>query len=137
MARIDDIRSSDFGSGGSGSEPAFNRGTFAAETCCEHTTEQQSATEFLGEKAERAVEAIGAGMESVGKAIREHAPDHGVLGNAGRAVGDKLEAGGHYVEEQGLKGIGDDVTTAIRKNPVPALCIGFGIGFLAMCMFRR
>jgi len=133
MARIDDIGSANYGSA-LGSEPAFNRGTFATDTCC---TEQQSATAFLGEKAEQAVEAIGAGMESVGKAIRDHAPDHGVLGNAGRAVGDKLEAGGHYVEEQGLKGIGDDVTMSIRKNPVPALCIGFGIGFLAMCMFRR
>lgn len=136
MARIDDIRSSDFG-GAAESEPAFNRGTFAADSCCEQATESQSATDFLGEKAEQAVEAIGAGMESVGKAIRDHAPDHGVLGNAGRAVGGKLEAGGHYVEEQGLKGIGDDLTTAIRKNPVPALCVGFGIGFLAVCMFRR
>jgi len=124
MARIDDIRSSDLGCG------------IVAETCCEQATESQSATAFLGEKAEQAVEAIGAGMESVGKVIRDHAPDHGVLGNAGRAVGDKLEAGGHYVEEQGLKGIGDDLTMSIRKNPIPALCVGFGIDFLAMCMIR-
>jgi len=134
MVRIEDIRPSEFGSGGAESEPAYNRGTFAANTCCE---QEKSATATLGEKAEQAVEAIGAGMESVGKAIRDHAPDHGVLGNAGRVVGDKLQAGGHYVEAQGLKGIGDDITNSIRKNPVPALCVGFGIGFLAMCMFRR
>jgi len=136
MARIDETRSAGFGCD---SEPGFQRGTFTAESCCEEqaTTEAKKATAFLGEKAEQAVEAIGAGMESVGKAIRDHAPDHGVLGNAGRAVGDKLEAGGHYVEDHGLQGIGDDLTMSIRKNPIPALCIGFGIGFLAVCMLRR
>jgi hypothetical protein len=95
-----------------------------------------SATETV-EAPAGVVEAFGAGMESVGKSIHEHAPDHGVLGTASHAVGSKLEAGGHYLEERGLKGIGDDVTLMIRRHPVPALFIGFGIGILAARLFRR
>src|SRR5260370_1817618 len=84
----------------------------------------KGAASVLEEKAEQAAEAVGAGMESLGKTIREHKPEAGVLGNAGEAVARKLEAGGHYLEEKGLKGIGEDITNMIRRNPVPALLIG-------------
>ena len=122
MALIHDSRSSDYGSGES--EPDFNRGTWGVST----ETAEAPAGVF---------EAIGAGMESVGRTIYEHAPDHGVLGTAGHAVGSKLEAGGHYLEDHGVKGIGDDVTLLIRQHPVPALVIGLGIGILAARLLRR
>lgn len=92
---------------------------------------------FLEEKAEQATEAVGAGMESLGETIREHMPEGGVLSNAGEAVASKLEAGGHYLEEKGLKGIGEDITKMIRRNPVPALLLGMGVGFLVARMMRR
>jgi len=123
MALIHDSRSSDYGSGESESD--FNRGGLNLGLARE-TSEPAGV-----------VEAIGAGMESVGRSIYEHAPDHGVLGTAGHTVGSKLEAGGHYLEDRGLKGIGDDVTSIIRRHPVPALFIGFGIGILAARLFRR
>jgi hypothetical protein len=97
----------------------------------------QGAASFLEEKAEQAAEAVGAGMESLGQSIREHKPEGGVLGNAGEAVAKNLEAGGHYLEEKGLKGIGEDITNMIRRNPVPALLIGVGVGFLLARMMRR
>jgi hypothetical protein len=97
----------------------------------------QGAASFLEEKAEQAAEAVGAGMESLGQTIREHRPEGGVLGNAGEAVAKKLEAGGHYLEEMGLKGIGEDITNMIRRNPVPTLLIGVGLGFLVARMMRR
>jgi len=92
---------------------------------------------FVGQKVEKAVEALGAGMETVGCSIREHAPGHGVLGDAGKAVGDKLESGGHYLEQHGLKGVGDDITLMIRRNPIPALLVGVGLGVLAAHLLRR
>jgi hypothetical protein len=124
MALIHDSRPSDYGSGES--EPDFNRGNL----------DWGPATE-TAEAPGGVVEAIGAGMESVGRSIYQHAPDHGVLGTAGHAVGSKLEAGGHYLEDRGLDGIGADVTSIIRRHPVPALVIGFGIGILAARLFRR
>jgi hypothetical protein len=76
-------------------------------------------------------------MESLGCAIREHEPNEGMLHNAGEAVAEKLEAGGRYLEDHGLKGIGADVTNLIRQNPVPALLVGVGIGALLAFMVRR
>jgi len=141
MALIDDLRPSDFGGGESDFEPAFRRNNFGAACAAAEgagpADEAKSAATVIGEKAEQATEAIGAGMESVGRSIREHAPEQGVLGNAGRAVGDKIEAGGHYLEAQGLKGMCNDLTNTIRSNPIPALCVAFGIGFLAVRLFRR
>ncbi|HZZ76872.1 MAG TPA: hypothetical protein VFE62_00040 [Gemmataceae bacterium] len=135
MALIHDSRPSDFGSGES--EPMFERSKFAASATTETSGTASEVATYFGDKAEQATEAIGAGMESVGRSIREHAPDHGVLGTAGRAVGSKLEAGGHYLEDRGLTGAGDDLTLVIRQHPIPALFVGFGLGFLAMRLFRR
>jgi len=69
-------------------------------------------------------------MGSLGHAVREHVPSEGMMGRAGSAVADTLEAGGHYLEEHGLKEMGDDITNMIRRNPIPALLVGIGIGFL-------
>jgi hypothetical protein len=99
--------------------------------------ETNGAASFVEEKAEQATHAVGAGMESLGETIREHKPQAGVLSDAGEAVAKKLVAGGHYLEEHGLKGIGEDVTNMIRRNPVPALLIGVGVGFLIARMMRR
>lgn len=97
---------------------------------------QDSATSGIGGKAEYAAVAVGAGMESLGETIREHSPKEGILGNASYAVSDRLESGGHYLEEKGLKGIGEDVTNMIRSNPVPALLVGIGLGFLLAKIMR-
>jgi hypothetical protein len=83
-----------------------------------------------------ATEAVGACMESFGESVSKHSPTHGMLGNAGHAVGEKFETGGRYLEEKGLKGIGDDVTNLIRNNPVPSLLVGMGVGFLIAKIIR-
>ena len=53
-----------------------------------------------------------------------------MLGSAASAVADTLESSGRYLEESGLSGIGEDLTSMIRRNPVPALLVGIGLGFL-------
>jgi hypothetical protein len=100
-------------------------------------TKAKEAATYIGSKAEAATQSVGAGMESLGGAIREHEPEQGALHNAGEAVADKLEGGGRYLEQQGLKGIGDDVTNLIRRNPIPALLIGVGVGILLARIARR
>ena len=97
----------------------------------------KEAATFVGEKAAHATEAVGAGMESLGETVRDHLPSQGVLADAGQCVANKLETGGRYLELKGLQGIGDDVTNMIRQNPIPALLIGLGVGFVLARMIRR
>jgi len=99
----------------------------AASTVAQKT---ESAAGFLGDKAEQATEAVSSGMRSLGDTIREHTPDSGMLKTAGAAVADTLESGGRYLEEHKLREIGDDVTNMIRRNPLPAVLIAAGLGFV-------
>lgn len=62
--------------------------------------------------------------------IRENAPEKGMMGTASSAVADTLEQGGRYLQEQGLSGLGADMTNMIRRNPIPSVLVGFGLGFL-------
>jgi hypothetical protein len=88
------------------------------------------AASAVGRAADSATQSAGSGMRNLGETIREHSPQGGVLGTPAQAVASGLEKGGHYLEKEGLSGMMDDVTDLIRRNPVPALLIGIGIGFL-------
>jgi hypothetical protein len=93
-----------------------------------HTVGDVGAT--IGAKANDATAAVGSGMESLAGAIRQHMPQDGALGTASSSVAKSLERGGHYLRHEGLGGMAKDITNLIRRNPVPALLIGVGIGFL-------
>jgi hypothetical protein len=41
-----------------------------------------------------------------------------------------MEAGGKYLEEQGMTGLVDDVAGLIKRNPVPSILVGVGLGIL-------
>jgi len=97
----------------------------------------KEAASFVGAKAEQATAAVGAGMENLGGAVRRHEPAQGMLHNAGETIAEGLESGGQYLEQEGLKGIGTDVTNFIRRNPIPALLVGVGIGVLLAQLIRR
>lgn len=45
-------------------------------------------------------------------------------------VGGALESTGHYLKEDGLRHMASDITELIRRNPVPAMLIGIGLGIL-------
>jgi hypothetical protein len=94
------------------------------------TKKAGEAASYVGNKAEDATSSVGSGMKSLGGTIREYTGREGMLGSAGSAVADTLESSGRYLEESGLSGIGEDLTGMIRRNPVPALLIGIGLGFL-------
>jgi len=83
-----------------------------------------------GQKADNAASSVGSGMKNLADTVREHSPHGGMLGSASEQVASGLEAGGKYLEDKGLSGIGDDLTCLIKKNPIPAVLIGIGIGYL-------
>lgn len=54
------------------------------------------------------------------------------------SVGGALENTGHYLKDDGLRHIASDLTDLVRRNPVPAMLIGVGLGFLlAQATVRR
>jgi len=90
----------------------------------------------VGDRAEGATHAVGSGMQSLAGTIRDRGPQSGFLGGAASGVASALDSSGRYLEEQGLGGVADDVTNMIRRNPIPALLIGVGLGFLLARMTR-
>jgi F0F1-type ATP synthase assembly protein I len=84
----------------------------------------------LGERASEATGNLGSGMQSLAGTIRERMPQEGMMGQAASSVAGALESSGRYLQEEGLGGIGRDVSTIIRRNPIPAVLIGVGIGYL-------
>lgn len=84
----------------------------------------------VGKKAEQATAAVGSGIHSLGETIHESGPHDGLPGRVTGTVADALENTGKYLEEHGLSGIAEDVTNLVRRNPIPALLVGIGVGFL-------
>jgi hypothetical protein len=90
----------------------------------------KDAASTVGQKAEDATHAVGSGMQSVAGTMREKLPQGGVIGAATSKVASGLENTGRYLQTEGLSGMGQDVTNLIRRNPVPAVLIGIGLGFI-------
>jgi hypothetical protein len=106
----------------------------AADKAREATSSAMHKAEDLasnvGHKAEDATASVGDGMKSLASTIREKGPHSGFAGSASASVADTLESGGRYLQEEGLKGIAEDLSGLIRRNPIPALLFGIGVGYM-------
>lgn len=116
---------------------ASNVADTARETASSMAQTAGDVAANVGHKAADATSAVGGGMKSLAGTIRDKAPHGGIVGSASAGVADTLESGGRYLEEHGLKGIGDDLTNLIRRNPFPALLVGIGFGYLLARATRR
>jgi hypothetical protein len=96
-----------------------------------------STAHAVGQKAEQATSAVGHGMQSLADTVRHQGPESGFLGQASHAVADTLDQTGRYIEDRNLSGMMDDVTDLIKRNPIPALLFGLGVGFLLGRALRR
>jgi len=90
----------------------------------------KDAASTAEKKTDSALHSVGSGMEDLAGTIREKGPHDGMLGQASNRLAKGLESGGHYLQEEGIAGLADDFTSMIRRNPVPALFVGIGLGFL-------
>jgi hypothetical protein len=89
-----------------------------------------NAASAVGHAADRLASGAGTGMRNLGETIQQKGPHEGMLGSAARAVGGTLASGGKYIEEQGFSGMLEDLGGLIRRNPIPAILVGVGIGVL-------
>jgi len=91
----------------------------------------KDAASYVGKQAESASSAVASGLQSLSKSIRPaSSSSHGMIDDASTAVANTLESTGRFLQDEGFKGIADDMTNLIRRNPLPALLIGVGFGFL-------
>jgi len=96
-----------------------------------HTGEAvQHAAAAVGQTAEQAVSSVGSSMQKVADTVRDQGPNSGILGTATQSVANAIEGTGHYLEDKNLHGMMEDVTGLIKRNPIPAVLVGLGIGFL-------
>ncbi len=93
--------------------------------------------ESAGKKANEVTSSVGSTIKNVGEKIKENAPTEGYLGQASQSVASSIEQSGRYLEEHGLSGLAEDVGSLIKRNPVPAVLVAVGIGFMVGRMLKR
>jgi hypothetical protein len=124
-----------FGHAATAAREGLGAATSSAREAVSHAGEavSQAASTVeaaVGHKAEQAVGATGRGIESLADTVREHGFREGTLGSATRTVADTLDSTGRYIEDRNISGMFQDMTTVIRRNPIPAVLVGLGVGFL-------
>jgi len=120
------------------SSDAMRAGQHAAQQAAHSVgNAAQQAAHSVGNAAENATSRVGEGMQNLAQTVRQRGPDAGVLGSAADTVADTLEQGGRYIQSEGLSGMTDDLTTLIKRNPIPALLVGVGFGFLLARLTSR
>jgi amidase len=88
------------------------------------------ALKTAGQKADQLAASVGERAHSAADAVRRHGPQEGMLGNATKTVADTIDQTGRYLQDEGLTGMMGDVGNMIKRNPIPALFVGIGIGYL-------
>jgi len=113
----------------------------AKETTSDALDKMKQTASTIGEtaskKAAEVTSAVSGGMKNLGEKIRENMPSEGYLGQASRKVADGLDCGSKYLAQEGLSGLADDVGAAIKRNPLPAVLCGIGLGFLIGRTLRK
>ncbi len=84
-----------------------------------------------GHKADDITHRAGRAIESLGDTIRDKGPHDGMAGSVSGSMAKNLEGVGHYLQEEGISGMANDVANLVRKNPIPSLLLALGIGYLA------
>ncbi len=118
-------------------DTASNLGEKARNLASDVSQRAGDLAERAGDRADDALSSMGQRMSSMAGTLRQSAPREGVIGSAAGAVADRLESGGRYLQEHGVSDITDDLAGVVRRNPLPAVCIAFGVGFLIGMASRR
>lgn len=102
----------------------------ASNLASEGQNAASQAASYVSEKVESAADAIGGRFKAAGESLRQSGPHDGTLGQASSALAKSLEDTGEYIQREGVEGIAGDVSSLIKKNPIPSMLFGVGIGYL-------
>lgn len=114
-----------------------NPGANLEETTAKARSTAEMTSSSAATKASQPISAVGEKIGSLADVIREKAPHEGVMGTAATTVADKLGAAGSYLQEKKLDHMVSDLSSMIRRYPIPSLLIGLGIGYLLAGRIRR
>lgn len=126
----DEGRPAGAGPGGTVQEAAANVTEKARGMASSATQTAGELASAAGQRAQEAASAVAGGMKNLAGTIRENMPREGFMGTASERVASSLESGSRYLQEEGFQGMADDLANLIRRNPLPAVLVGFGLGFL-------
>jgi hypothetical protein len=91
------------------------------------------ARDVAGNVADRAKEAAGTAADTAREWASEAVgavKESDVVNKAGEYVSEAWESGSRYFQEHSFRDMADDVAGVIRRNPIPALLVGIGLGFI-------
>jgi len=91
----------------------------------------------VGRRADNLASSAGTGIKEMGDRLSRSGPHGGMLGSATQAVGQSVHYGGEYLETAKLSGMGRDFAQIVRQNPLPAVGIAFGLGWLLASRMRN
>jgi ElaB/YqjD/DUF883 family membrane-anchored ribosome-binding protein len=109
---------------------ASNLADKTKDTAANVTQKAEELAKTAGRKADDATAAVGSSIRSAADTVRSKGPHEGVLGSATSATASALDSTGRYLEQEKLSGMAEDMTQLIRRNPISALFVAAGIGFL-------
>jgi hypothetical protein len=90
----------------------------------------ENAASYMGQCADDTRCSVGSSMKSMADSLRSATPEDSMIHGAAGSVASSLESAGQYIADHGFDGMAEDMTNMIRRNPIPAICIAVGIGFL-------
>jgi ElaB/YqjD/DUF883 family membrane-anchored ribosome-binding protein len=109
---------------------ASNLADKTKDTAANVTHKAEELAKTAGRKADDATAAVGSSIRSAADAVRSKGPHEGMIGSATSATASALDSTGRYLEQEKLSGMAEDMTAVIRRNPIPALLVAAGVGFL-------
>ena len=84
----------------------------------------------VGKTVDELAARAGVGIQDLGDRLSKDAPHAGIFRNPSRAVAGVVKEGGEYLQAAKLTGMTHDVAHVIRRNPIPAVLIAIGFGWL-------
>ena len=108
----------------------------ASEAGCAVGSAASQAACDVGRKADDLTASAGAGIKGLGDKLSHNAPHSGMVGNATQSVAKAVHDGGQYMEDAKLTGMVEDVAHLIRRNPIPAVFLAIGLGWVVARKMR-
>ncbi|MBC7819097.1 MAG: hypothetical protein IAG10_19580 [Planctomycetaceae bacterium] len=118
------------------SKAASAVGAMTSQAACDVGSMASQAACDVGKKADDLTASAGIGIQGLGDRLSKSASQTGVLGSATQAVAKTVKDSGEYLEGAKFSGMTEDVAELIKKNPIPAVLIGIGLGWCAARALR-